>query len=106
MVENPYSSPSKPCFFPFLAVVFSSDRRTLELWKFKPVAAAPSAPLSYEAGAKGAELQQMSTVKTGISAEKAVKLELKPGKVVKNGDFSWKSLGEAVKIADFSWKYG
>ena len=53
MVENPYSSPSKPCFFPFLAVVFSSDRRTLELWKFKPVAAAPSAPLSYEAGAKG-----------------------------------------------------
>ena len=25
----------------------------MELWKFKPVAAAPTAPLSYEAGAKG-----------------------------------------------------
>jgi hypothetical protein len=31
---------------------------------------------------------------------------MKLGKVVKNGDFSWKSLGEAVKMADFSWKYG
>ena len=71
----------KAMFFPFFPVVFSSDRRTLEPWKSKHVAAAPSAPLSYEAGAKGVELQQMSTVKMGDFSRKSCK----------TGDETWKS---------------